>query len=322
MEEGAWAKCDDSSQPLPGRFGIMLSSAFAMLELRQTTRLVRAAICAFLSSSSGILSGQVHFKMQTQEVVEERLRKFGGSDFEREAKLKKLFLDSGCSPDELKEETVKAKQPPNLMCVLPGTTDQTILVGAHFDHVDLGDGVVDNWSGASLLPSLLFTVRQEPRKHTYIFIGFMGEEHQLQGSEFYVKHLPEEQRARIKAMINMDTLGLGPTEVWASHADPNLLGVFAAMAKALQIPVRGMNADGVGTTDSESFAKFHIPRITIHSLTGETLPVLHSSRDRLDKIQMSEYYDTYRLTAGYLVYLDGYLDRDEAHPAAASSTTR
>jgi len=267
------------------------------------------------------LSGQVHFKMQTKEVVEERLRKFGGSDFEREAKLKKFLLDSGCSPDELKEETVKSKQPPNVMCVLPGTTGQTIVVGAHFDHADLGDGVVDNWSGASLLPSLLFTVRQEPRKHTYIFVGFMGEEHQLQGSEFYVKHLPEEQRARIKAMINMDTLGLGPTEVWASHADPNLVGVFAAVAKALQIPFRAMNADGVGTTDSESFARFHIPRITIHSLTGETLSVPHSSRDRLDKIQMGEYYDTYRLAAGYLVALDGYLDRDETQPAAVSSTT-
>jgi hypothetical protein len=304
-----------------GGFGIMLSSAFPMLQFRQRARFMRTATCLFWLSSSSILSAQVHFKMQTKEVVEERLRKFGGSDFEREAKLKKLFLDSGCSPDELREETVKSKQPPNLMCLLPGTTEQTILVGAHFDHVDPGDGVVDNWSGASLLPSLLYTVRQEPRKHTYIFIGFMGEEHQLQGSEFYVKHLPEEQRVRIQAMINMDTLGLGPTEVWASHSDPNLLNVFAAVAKALQIPVHAMNADNVGSTDSESFARFHIPRITIHSLTGETLPVLHSSRDRLDKIQMGEYYDTYRLTAGYLVYLDGYLDRDQTQPAAATSTT-
>jgi hypothetical protein len=291
-----------------------------MLEFRQSARLMRTATCLFWLSSSSIVFGQVHFKMQTKEVIEERLRAFGGSDFEREAKLKKLFLDSGCYPDELKEETVKSKQPPNVMCLLPGTTDQTILVGAHFDHAELGDGVVDNWSGASLLPSLLFTVRQEPRKHTYIFIGFMGEERGLQGSEFYVKHLPEEQRARIKAMINLDTLGLGPTEVWASHADPNLLGVFAAMARAMHIPIRAMNADNVGTTDSESFAKFHIPRITIHSLTGETMPVLHSVRDRLDKIQMGEYYDTYRLTAGYLVYLDEYLDRDETPAAAATST--
>jgi len=161
-------------------------------------------------------------------------------------------------------------------------------------------------------------VRQEPRKHTYIFIGFMGEEQPLQGSEVYVKHLPEEQRARIKAMLNMDTLGLGPAEVWASHADPSLLGGFAAVAKALHIPVRAMNADGVGTTDSESIAKFHIPRISIHSLRGETLPVVHSSQDRLDKIRMGQYHATYRLTAGYLVFLDGYLERDETRPCGSS----
>src|SRR4030095_15899 len=145
------------------------------------------------------------------------------------------------------------------------------------------DGVLDIGCGASFQPRLLFTVRQEPRKHTYIFTGFMGEEHQLQGSEYYVKHLPEEQRARIQAMINLDTLGLGPTEVWASHADSTLLGAFAGVAKALQIPVRAMNADNVGTTDSESFARYHIPRMTIHTLTSATMPVLHSSKDRLDK---------------------------------------
>jgi hypothetical protein len=281
------------------------------------TRFLQTALWLCCLNSAAF--GQIHLKMQTQEVVESRLRKFEGSDFQREAALKRLLLDSGCPQEELQEQVVKSKQPPNVMCILPGATNQIIVVGAHFDHVELGDGVVDNWSGASLLPSLLFSVRQEPRQHTYIFIGFMGEEHQLQGSEYYVKHLPEEQRARIKAMINMDTLGLGLTEVWASHADKTLLGVFAAVAKALQIPVQAMNADNVGTTDSESFARYHIPRITIHTLTGETLSVLHSSRDRLDKIRMGDYYDTYRLMAGYLVYLDQYLSEDNTRSASTSA---
>ncbi len=288
----------------------------------RTARILLAGACLLWLLSSGTLFAQIHFKMQTQEAVEAKLRKFGGSDFEREAELKKLFLDAGCTPAELQEQTVKSKQPPNVMCVLPGATEQAIVIGAHFDHAELGDGVVDNWSGASLLPSLLFTVRQEPREHTYIFIGFMGEEHELQGSEYYVKHLPEEQRRRMQAMINLDTLGLGPTEVWASHADPNLLVAFAGVAKALQIPVRAMNADNVGTTDSESFARFHIPRMTIHTLTNDTLRILHSSKDRLDKIRMGDYYDTYRLTAGYLVYLDRYLGGEKTQASPTASTTQ
>jgi Zn-dependent M28 family amino/carboxypeptidase len=70
--------------------------------------------------------------------------------------------------------------------MLPGSSDQVIIVGAHFDRVPEGDGVVDNWSGASLLPSLYEAVKNEPRKHTYIFIGFTDEEQGEVGSRFYV----------------------------------------------------------------------------------------------------------------------------------------
>jgi hypothetical protein len=58
---------------------------------------------------------------------------------------------------------------------------------ARFDHVSEGDGVVDNWSGASILPSLYESVRIVPRKHTYIFIGFTDAEQGELGSYFYVR---------------------------------------------------------------------------------------------------------------------------------------
>jgi Zn-dependent M28 family amino/carboxypeptidase len=145
----------------------------------------------------------------------------------------------------------------------------------------------------------------------------MGEEQHLVGSERYVKHVPEEQRQCIKAMINMDTLGLGTTEVWVTHADTTLDRVFGAVATSMQIPVRAMNVDKVGTTDSEPFARLQVPRMTIYTLTGETLPILHSSKDRLDKVRMGDYYDTYRLVAGYLIYLDGYLGQENRQPASA-----
>jgi hypothetical protein len=31
-------------------------------------------------------------------------------------------------------------------------------------------------------------------------------------------------------MVNMDTLGLGPTEVWASRSDPSLVSVLNGLA--------------------------------------------------------------------------------------------
>jgi peptidase M28-like protein len=98
---------------------------------------------------------QLRFLVMSREVVEQRLQLSKGNDSPREAGLKAMFESSGWRGSNLAEQTVKGLKQPNLICVLPGSTDSTIVVGAHFDHVDAGDGVVDNWTGASMLPSLI-----------------------------------------------------------------------------------------------------------------------------------------------------------------------
>ena len=288
-----------------------------MTRFRQSFFQVAACI---LAVSAVAAHAQIHFQLVKQEVIEERLRAYKGTDFDREAELKKLFGEAGCKPEHLAEQAVKNKQPPNIICTLPGATDDVILVGAHFDHVDAGDGVVDNWSSASLLPSLLSSVSQEPRQHTFVFVGFMGEEQHLVGSDYYSEHLSQEQRQHIKAMVNMDTLGLGPTKVWVTHSDDMLVRYLNGVAKLLQLPLSGLNVDKVGTTDSESFARYRVPRITIHTLTQDTLKILHSPQDKLDKIRMGDYYDSYRLIAAYLVTLDKFLGEKPAQSAAVSGS--
>jgi Zn-dependent M28 family amino/carboxypeptidase len=148
-------------------------------------------------------------------------------------------------------------------------------------------------------------VKSEPRKHTYVFIGFTDEERGLVGSHNYAKQMTKDQIAVTDAMINMDTLGLGPTEVWADHSDKYLTGVLAYIAKKLKLPLTGMNV-GRNSTDSESFAERKIPRITIHSLTQEAWDarILHSSKDRLSAVRLDDYYQTYKLLAAYISFLD------------------
>ena len=170
---------------------------------------------------------QTGYRLLPQSIIESRLKTSSGTDEERAATLKRLFEDSGCTGQLLEEQIVQKKQPPNVICTMRGDTDEIILIGAHFDHVSKGDGVVDNWSGASLLPSLYMSLSGSSIRHTYVFIGFMGEERSMVGSKFYVKHLSREQRSKVKAMVNLETLGLAPSEVWATHADKELLnGLF------------------------------------------------------------------------------------------------
>jgi Zn-dependent M28 family amino/carboxypeptidase len=201
---------------------------------------------------------------------------------------------------------VKGSKLPNVVCLLPGSSDKVIIVGAHFDHVPEGDGVVDNWSGASLLPSLYQATKIESRKHTYIFIGFTDEEKGEVGSRFYARQMTKEQVGATDAMVNMDTLGLAPTEVWASHSDKNMTGALVYIAKQLNIPVTAVNVDQIGSSDSVQFSERKIPSITIHSLTQETFDarILHTSKDKLSAMRLDDYYQTYKLLSAYLVFLD------------------
>ena len=181
------------------------------------------------------------------------------------------------------------------------------MVGAHFDLEEAGDGVVDNWSGTSLLPSLYQGIAGLPRRHTFRFVAFSGEEKGQVGSKAYVREL-RNTHEQVIAMINMDTLGLDETEVWVNRADSNLVRLMQLTAAAVKLPVSGMNVDEVGTTDSESFREKKIPAITIHSLSSATLPILHSPKDRIGAIHKDEYYRTYQLVLAYLAVLDQRLD--------------
>jgi Zn-dependent M28 family amino/carboxypeptidase len=248
----------------------------------------------------------VPYQPVSRAVIESRLQQFEGNDRQRAATLKQLFSEAGCDEQHLSEQSVKGSKLPNVICVLPGSTGRAILVGAHFDHQPAGDGVVDNWSGASLLPSLYQAVKMEPRKHSYVFIGFTDEEKGEVGSHFYAQRMTAEQVAATDAMVNMDTLGLAPPEIWASHSDRQLTLALVFVGKKLNVPVTSVNVEQIGSTDSVQFSERKIPSITIHSLTQETwnARILHTSKDKLSAMHLDDYYQTYRLVGAYLAFLD------------------
>lgn len=267
----------------------------------------RATVVAILALSfASAAANDVRSKPVSREIVEMRLRRYTGDTRQREMTLKQLFADAGCDDQHISEQSVEGSKLPNVICVLPGTSDKVIIVGAHFDRVPAGDGVVDNWSGASLLPSLYDAIKIEPRKHTYIFVGFTDEERGEVGSHFYVRQMTPEQVAATAAMVNMDTLGLAPTEVWASHSDKRLSRAIAYIGKQLNIPVTAVNVDQVGSTDFVQFVARGIPSITTHSLTQETwnAHIIHTSKDKLSAMKLDDYYQTYRLLSAYIAFLD------------------
>jgi hypothetical protein len=271
---------------------------------------------ALLSSAQS--SPQIHVRLQTRAALAAHLKSFSTRNDDREALIRKWLSEAGCSDANLYEQAIGGALPSNVICLLPGETQEIIVVGAHTDKVSVGDGVVDNWTGAVLLPGLLYSLSARLRRHTLIFIGFSAEEKGLLGSRYYVDHLTREQRARIEAMVNFDSLGLGPTKVWASHADQPLLDDLRAIAASTHLPLATENVDSIGASaDSESFAHDHIPRITLHSVTDQSWPILHSPWDTLAAIKMSDYYNSYQLIAEYLASLD-----DALKPAPTATSEK
>ena len=229
-----------------------------------------------------------------------------GTNEQRQLALAKLFAEAGCDGEHLSQQAVKHLKQSNVICFLPGSSARAILVGAHFDRVPGSNGVVDNWSGASLLASLYQSIKSQPRRHSYIFIGFAGEEAGEIGSHFYAQHMSQEDVAAADAMVNLDTLGLGPSRIWGSHSDKRLMEALALIAKRFDLPLGIVDVEQVGSSDSEQFAARKIPRITVHSLTRETweAKIIHTPKDKISAIRINDYYQTYNLLAAYLAFLD------------------
>jgi hypothetical protein len=114
----------------------------------------------------------------------------------------------------------------NVVGVLRGRdtnlTSEAVVIGAHYDHLGLGErnslapsqagkvhaGADDNASGTSVLLELARALGERKRdlRRSIVFLAFSGEELGLLGSAYYTKN-PEWPLEKTAAMINLDMVG-------------------------------------------------------------------------------------------------------------------
>lgn len=109
----------------------------------------------------------------------------------------------------------------NVAGYLPGSTDEYIVVGAHYDHLGMGrqfsmapsevpkihPGADDNASGtAAVIELARYFARQPKMKRGVLFVAFSGEEIGLLGSSHLVGNMPLAIE-KCAGMINMDMVG-------------------------------------------------------------------------------------------------------------------
>ncbi len=107
----------------------------------------------------------------------------------------------------------------NVIAVKPGSSDLTIVVGAHMDSYGVSPGGNDNGSGSAAVLELARALKDVDLVPTVVFVLFGHEEprgdgnadHHHYGSRRYVAAMSTEQRADLVGMISLDMIGVGST---------------------------------------------------------------------------------------------------------------
>jgi hypothetical protein len=187
----------------------------------------------------------------------------------------------------------------NVAGYLPGETDEYVIIGAHFDHLGLGEqfsmapslagttvhpGADDNASGTAGVIELARWFAGRPKdKRGILFVTFAGEELGLLGSSFYVSH-PTLALGKAVAMINLDMIGRvreGKIYVGGVGTGSNLRTTLDPILARYPLHVDYSDSAGYGSSDHTSFTTKQVPVLFFFSgLHGD----YHKPSDTWDKI--------------------------------------
>lgn len=189
----------------------------------------------------------------------------------------------------------------NVIAYLDNKAQNTVVIGAHYDHLGMGgesslyregeaihNGADDNASGVAMMlhlaDSLRFDSTQRPKNNNYLFIAFSGEEEGLLGSNYFVKN-PTIDTKKVTYMINMDMVGRlnakNTLAVYGVGTSPILKQTVNANAGNLNI---AENESGVGPSDHTSFYLADIP--VLHFFTGQHEDY-HKPSDDTEKVNFT-----------------------------------
>jgi carboxypeptidase Q len=174
----------------------------------------------------------------------------------------------------------------NTVGEIPGSEkpDEFVVVGAHLDSWDLGQGTTDNGTGSCVVletARILSKLAVKP-KRTIRFVLFTGEEQGLHGSKEYVKKHKDEMAKTSMALVH-DTgtgrvVGIG---LQGRAAIQPIMERELVSLKALG--VTGIDLRGMGGTDHLSFEQVGVPGFACRQDPAEYRFTHHSQSDTLDK---------------------------------------
>ena len=153
----------------------------------------------------------------------------------------------------------------NVIAELPGSTDERILISAHYDSVWRGPGAIDNASGVEGVRRIGEALRGRDLPCTVQLVAFAAEEIKMTGSRWYVAEAKlRGELAQIAGVVNLDCIAHGEKLNILASPD-SLLGRAVEAARGLGLLDRYELVTGpaTGGVDSHWFADAGVPAVTI-----------------------------------------------------------
>ena len=214
---------------------------------------------------------------------------------EQAALLQRLLKRNVPVKMELKAECKLTKKPVtvyNTVCEIRGSEkpDEIVLLGAHLDSWDLGQGSTDNGTGAMavLETARLFKALHLAPKRTVRFVLFSGEEEGLHGSKAYVA-AHKSELGHFSVVFVHDT-GTGRVKgLWLQNRaeDKPLLAAQFETLRTLGLLTEGANLlpGKMNGTDHASFDDAGVPAFAFNQDADEYSMTHHSQSDTFDKVR-------------------------------------
>lgn len=203
----------------------------------------------------------------------------------------------------------------NVIAEKPGSgfgTRGVVLVVAHLDSINQRDGpearapgADDNASGSAGLIEIARVLGDQEHDHDLRCILFGGEEQGLLGSRQYLANLPEGERARIRAVLNMDMIGVhnleGPRSVLVEGA-----ALSSALVEKLEQAALDYTSLMVQisfspfASDHVSFIQAGIPAVLTIEGADSSNEAVHSEHDTLERIDLELALEILRMNIAFI----------------------
>lgn len=191
------------------------------------------------------------------------------------------------------------------------TNPERVLIVAHLDSVNHpggpnapAPGADDNASGSAGVLALARAMAGAQFEHDLVFILFGGEEQGLHGSTQYVASLSTADKARIKAVLNMDMIG------HVNTATQTVLLEGATLSQSLIDSLSSAAAQFTSLNVQSSlnpFASDHVPFINANIPAVLTIEgadsandAIHTGNDTLDRVDPAFAMEILKMNAGFL----------------------